>query len=244
MAIGKDGPLGATRAVGSSGAGLRDRVAGLSEFDSAVAGAGGFTAGEAEAFASGGMKVREVVSCRRLRSACDVWSAAGSDFWVSQKRDPSGPSPAVSPAARLIAASKNSAAATWNPDNSRTHEREGEFSTRFADDSVLPVRICGPKTATEASPCAFIGRSSINDGALPSRISGVTISGGREPACAISSGEEGWSCSGITLPMALLRSSRTLRRRDSRQAPALNLPLPEIAFQTRSNLQSHCGPRR
>jgi hypothetical protein len=83
VAIGKDGPIGATPAVGSCGAGLRDRVAGLSEFDSAVAGAGGFTTGKAEAFASGGVGVREVVSCRRFRSACDVWSAAGNDFWVS-----------------------------------------------------------------------------------------------------------------------------------------------------------------
>ena len=64
VAIGKDGPIGAIPAVGFSGAGLKDRVAGVSEFDSAVAGGGGFTAGKAEVFASGGVEVREVVSRR------------------------------------------------------------------------------------------------------------------------------------------------------------------------------------
>jgi hypothetical protein len=138
-----------------------------------------------------------------------VGSIAGSSFWVSRRRNPSGPRPAVSPTARLISANKNSSAATWSPDNSRRYERDGEFTMRFTDDSALPVRTCGPKPAAETSRSTLIGRSSTKGGGLASRISGVTSSDGRDAARAIGSGAGGWSCSGTTLPIG---SSGTLSR--------------------------------
>ena len=62
VVIAADGPIGATPAAGSSGGALRDWVAGVSECDSAVAGAGEFTAGVTEVSAGGGVEVREVFS--------------------------------------------------------------------------------------------------------------------------------------------------------------------------------------
>jgi hypothetical protein len=62
VVIAEDGPIGATLAAGSSGGALRDWVAGVSECDSAVPGAGGFTPGMMEVSAAGGVAVREVFS--------------------------------------------------------------------------------------------------------------------------------------------------------------------------------------
>jgi len=162
-----------------------------------------------EVFAAGGVEVREGDSLGRLRSACDMRSVAGVDLCVSGRRDLSGPRPAVRPTARLITASKNTRAATWSPDNSRTYERGGEYSIGFADDSFLPVRPCVPKPAAEESQSAPSGRSSTKSGRLASRISCVTGSDGRDADRSISSGAKRWSCSGTTIHIG---SSGTLSR--------------------------------
>jgi hypothetical protein len=62
VVVAEDGPIGATLAAGASGGALRDWAAGVSESDSAVVGAGGFTAGVTELSAAGGVEVGEVFS--------------------------------------------------------------------------------------------------------------------------------------------------------------------------------------
>lgn len=64
VVIAADGPIGATLAAGSSGGALRDWVAGVSGRDSAVAGAGGFTAGVTEASGACFVEGCEVLSRR------------------------------------------------------------------------------------------------------------------------------------------------------------------------------------
>jgi hypothetical protein len=58
-------------------------------------------------FAACGAEVREVVSPGRFGSAGGVASTVGIDFWVSQRRFPSGPRPTVSPTVKAITAKKN-----------------------------------------------------------------------------------------------------------------------------------------
>ena len=60
--IAADGPIGATLAAGPSGGALRDWVAGVSDRESGVVGAGGFTADVTEVFAAGGVEVGGVFS--------------------------------------------------------------------------------------------------------------------------------------------------------------------------------------
>lgn len=62
VVVAADGPIGGALAAGSFGGALRDSVAGVSECDSSVIGAGGFTVGVTEVSAAGGVEVREVLS--------------------------------------------------------------------------------------------------------------------------------------------------------------------------------------
>ena len=80
VVIAEDGPIGPTWVAESSGGAWRDCTDGLSERDSSVAVAGGFTAGVLKVFAADGLEVREVVSSGRLDGAGDVVSTANIDF--------------------------------------------------------------------------------------------------------------------------------------------------------------------
>jgi hypothetical protein len=104
----EDGPVGLTRVAESAGRALWD---GLSERDSSVSGADGFTAGVLNVSPAGGVEVREVISSGRLGSAGDVASTASIDFWGSRRRFPTGPRPTVSPT-KPITANKNTNAAS------------------------------------------------------------------------------------------------------------------------------------
>jgi hypothetical protein len=108
----EDGPVGLTPVAESAGRALRDSVNGLSERDSSLSDAGGFTAGVMKVFVAGGVEVGEVDSPGRLGSAGDVASTARIDFWASRRCFPSGSRPTVSPTARLITANKNTNAVT------------------------------------------------------------------------------------------------------------------------------------
>jgi len=88
VVIAEDGAVGPTRAAESSGRAWRD----CADAD--------------------GVEVREVASPGRFSSAGEVASRVGIEFWVSQRRFPSAPRPAVSPTARLMTAKKNTTAAT------------------------------------------------------------------------------------------------------------------------------------
>ena len=103
----EDGPVGLTRVAEAAGRALGDGADELSERDSSVSCADGFTAGVLKVSAAGGVEVLEVNSSGRLDSAGEVASTASIDFWGSRRRFPSGPRPAVSPTVKPITANKN-----------------------------------------------------------------------------------------------------------------------------------------
>jgi hypothetical protein len=108
----EDGPFSLTRVAESAGRAVWDGADGLSERDSSVSCADGFTAGVLNVSAAGGVEVLEVTSSGRSGSAGDVASTAGIDFWRSRRRFPSGPPPPVSPTVKTITANKNATAAS------------------------------------------------------------------------------------------------------------------------------------
>jgi hypothetical protein len=108
----EDGSVGLTRVAESAGRALWDGADGLSERDSSISVAGGFTAGVLNVFVAGGVEVGEVISPGRLGSAGDLASTADIDFWASRRRFPSGPRPTVSPMVKPINANKNTSAAS------------------------------------------------------------------------------------------------------------------------------------
>lgn len=107
----------------------------------------------------------------------------------------------------MINADKNTSAAIWSPDISRTNERKEESSVRFAGKSERSARILGPRPGAKPSCSASIGRSSRKTDGLASRISGVRSSDGRDAVREISSGTKCWSCSGTAIHIG---SSETL----------------------------------